>query len=102
MPPDRPPDFLVHQEGDDVAVATRDLEPGEVEGGYLVGPTSLRVSLVEEVPLGHKFALRDLAVGEQVTEYGACVGQASAPISVGQYVHVHNVRSVRWQTSMAS
>lgn len=102
MATERAPGFLVHNEGDSVAVATRDLSPGQVEGGYLVGPESVTVELKEPVPLGHKFALHDLAEGDGVIEYGARVALASTAIAAGQYVHVHNVRSVRWQTSVAS
>ena len=95
------PSFLAHKEGDSVAVATRDLSPGTVEGGYLVGPESITVELKEPVPLGHKFALHDISEGDEVVEYGVRVAVASKPISAGQYVHVHNVRSIRWQTSVA-
>lgn len=96
------PSFLAHNEGDSVAVATRDLSPGPVEGGYLVGPESITRELKEPVPLGHKFALQDISEGDEVIEYGARVAVATKPISAGEYVHVHNVRSIRWQTSIAS
>jgi (2R)-sulfolactate sulfo-lyase subunit alpha len=96
------PDFLAHEEGDSVAVATRDLEAGTVEGGYLRGPASVTVDLRERVPLGHKFALVDIPEGADVVEYGLRVAIASKPIAVGQHVHVHNVRSARWQSSVAS
>ncbi|HEY1322415.1 MAG TPA: UxaA family hydrolase [Streptosporangiaceae bacterium] len=96
-----PPDFLAHDEGDSVAVAMRDLQPGPVEGGYLAGPQSLRLELSEPVPLGHKFALRPLAAGEEVIEYGVPVAVTTAAIEAGQHAHVHNLRSIRWQTSTA-
>lgn len=102
MATERAPSFLVHNEGDSVAVATRDLKPGQVEGGYLVGPESVVVELKEPVPLGHKFALTDIAEGDEVVEYRNRVAIASKPIKAGEYVHVHNVRSVRWQTSIAN
>ena len=96
-----PPGFLAHQDGDSVAVAVRDLPAGEVEGGYLRGPVSVRVTLVDDVPLGHKFALTDIAEGDHVIEYGAVVAVAARSIGRGEHVHVHNVRSVRWQNSVA-
>lgn len=102
MSAENEPGFLAHQDGDSVAVATRDLSPGTVEGGYLVGPTSTTVQLTETVPLGHKFALRDIAAGDEVIEYGVCVAVASTAVATGQHVHVHNVRSVRWQSSIAN
>lgn len=95
------PGFLGHREGDKVAVAVRDLSPGTVEGGYLEGPVSISLELKDDVPLGHKFALVDIAEGEDVTEYGMRVAVAARPIVKGEYVHVHNVRSARWQNSVA-
>ena len=102
MTSERVPSFLAHKEGDSVAVAMRELSPGPVEGGYLVGPESITIELQESVPLGHKFALHDISEGDEIVEYGVRVALASKPISAGQYVHVHNVRSIRWQTSVAS
>lgn len=102
MTTERAPSFLAHNEGDSVAVATHDLSPGPVEGGYLVGPESITVELKEPVPLGHKFALQDIAEGDEIIEYGERVAVATKPIAAGEYVHVHNVRSIRWQTSVAS
>jgi (2R)-sulfolactate sulfo-lyase subunit alpha len=97
----RPPDFLAHKDGDSVAVAVRDLDPGTVEGGYLEGPESVTVELLQAVPLGHKLCLTDLTAGDEVIEYGLRVGIASKDIRRGEYVHVHNVRSARWQHSVA-
>jgi (2R)-sulfolactate sulfo-lyase subunit alpha len=101
-PPDhhaRPPDFLAHDEGDSVAVAMRDLAPGAVEGGYLAAGGSVTVQLAEPVPLGHKFALRPIAAGEEVIKYGVPVAVAMAPIAAGQHAHVHNLRSIRWHSN---
>jgi (2R)-sulfolactate sulfo-lyase subunit alpha len=96
-----PPDFLAHNEGDVVAVAVRDLNPGPAEGAFLRGPESVRVELLDPVPLGHKLALTDIAEGQDVIEYGQQIGTASRDIAQGGYVHVHNVRSARWQNSVA-
>jgi (2R)-sulfolactate sulfo-lyase subunit alpha len=89
------PQFLAHRDGDLVGVAVRDLEPGPATGGYLSGPASLSVRLIEPVPLGHKLALADIAAGQDIIEYGQRVGVATRDIKQGQHVHVHNVRSAR-------
>jgi (2R)-sulfolactate sulfo-lyase subunit alpha len=96
-----PPDFLAHRDGDVVAVAVRDLVPGPAEGAYLRGPASVRVDVLEEIPLGHKIALTDITEGQDIVEYGQRVGIATRDIARGGYVHVHNVRSARWQNSVA-
>lgn len=99
--PDTAPDFLIHHEGDSVGVAVRDLTPGRVSGGYLAATGQLDVELLEPVSLGHKLALGDITDGADIIEYGVRVGLATKAIGVGQHVHVHNVRSARWQTSVA-
>lgn len=96
-----PLDFLAHHEGDVVAVAVHDLDPGHAEGAFLRGPASVTVDLREAVPLGHKLALTDIAEGQDIIEYGQRVGVATRDIAKGAYVHVHNMRSARWQTSVA-
>ena len=42
---------------------------------------------------GHKYALRDIAEGEDVIKYGMPIGHATRAIARGEHVHVHNVRT---------
>jgi (2R)-sulfolactate sulfo-lyase subunit alpha len=95
------PAFLVHHVGDHVGVAVRDLSAGEARGETLDDQSTVEVTVTEDVQLGHKVALQDLTAGEDVIEYGLRIGIASADISKGQHVHTHNVRSARWQNSVA-
>ncbi len=95
------PSFLTHKDGDFVAVAVKDVGRGPAEVGYLDGSPTVNVEVRAEIPLGHKVALRDIAEGEDVIEYGVRVAIASAEINKGDYVHIHNVRSARWQNSVA-
>lgn len=95
------PGFLAHRPGDSVAVAVRDLATGPANGGYLHGDEPIEITLNAEVPLGHKFALVDIADGADVIEYGVRIGVATVRIARGDYVHVHNLRSARWQNSVA-
>ncbi len=90
--------FLIHERGDSVGVAVADVHAGErVTGTYLTdhGQT---VELVakDNIPLGHKVALVDLPAKGKVVKYGVVIGGALAPITVGEHVHVHNLRSLRW------
>src|SRR5919201_2038106 len=80
------PDVLVLRDGDDVAVALRDLAAGESADGPAHGLT-VRAA----VPAGHKIALRDVRPGAQVRKYGEVIGVAAAPIKAGEHVHVHNL-----------
>lgn len=94
------PHFLVHNEGDHVGVAVQDVEPGTVRAVYMDSDREVDLDATERIPLGHKIALADLGEGEQVTEYGVTVGLTRSPIKKGQLVHVHNIRSARWQQSV--
>lgn len=95
------PQFLLHQDGDSVAVAVDDLLPGQVRGASIKEGTWYEMQISHEVPLGHKFAMLDLAEGDTVLKYGIPVGVMTQPVSKGEYVHTHNVRSARWQNSRA-
>jgi len=55
----------------------------------------IAVTALEAIPYGHKIALSPIAKGGQVTKYGEEIGIASANITVGEHVHVHNIESIR-------
>lgn len=93
------PQFLIHRDGDHVGVAVQDLQPGPVQGAVLATDADASAQLSAEVPLGHKFALVDRAEGDPVIEYGVQIGVARTAIAAGDYVHTHNLRSARWQSS---
>jgi altronate dehydratase small subunit len=79
---------------DDVAVALRPLEKGEritVQGEK----STMTVAVVQEIPRGHKVALRDIEKGGAVFKYGAPIGMASVEIAAGSHVHVHNLEGNR-------
>ncbi len=88
--------LLVLDAADDVAVARRVLVPGEV---ITVGDTKLTVR--DEVTIGHKIALRDIATDTPVTKYGYQIGLARQPIKAGQHVHLHNLAFSSHTTSVA-
>lgn len=89
--------FLVHNEGDHVGVAVVDIEPGEeVTGLVMESGREVTVRSRARVPLGHKLALQDLAVGEAVRKYRTPIGRLTAPVRAGDHVHTHNLRSARW------
>lgn len=99
--PKKPPDFLVHNLGDSVGVIVRNVSAGPVQGGYLDADDVAQVTLPAAVGLGHKIALTHIPEGGDVIEYGVRIGVATQDIHVGDHVHVHNLRSARWQTSVA-
>src|SRR5215207_2927811 len=92
--------ILLHESHDDVGVAVRDLKKGEKIGALtLEGRSAGSVKLRDNVPLGHKVAMRDLAEDKSVIKYGRPVGRVVKPIVRGAHVHVHNVKTLRWNSN---
>ncbi len=92
--------ILLHEAADDVGVAAMDLQAGEaVEAVTLDGVVVTQVKLAQDIPLGHKLAMRDLPAEKHVIEYGRPIGRAVAAIKLGEHVHVHNIKSLRWAAS---
>jgi (2R)-sulfolactate sulfo-lyase subunit alpha len=92
--------ILLHEAADDVGVAVMDLKAGEeIAVVTLEGQPVKDIRLVSDVPLGHKVAMRDLALDKPVIEYGHTIGAATIAIAAGEHVHVHNIKSLRWAAS---
>jgi (2R)-sulfolactate sulfo-lyase subunit alpha len=89
--------FLVHDAADTVGVATADLKAGEsVRGLYMDTKEAIEIKAVEDIPLGHKIALRQHPIGSSVIKYEHDIGMVIADIKRGQHVHVHNLKTRRW------
>ncbi len=81
-------DIVKINQNDNVAVALRPIAAGEA---LQVGNAA--VTTAEEIPQGHKFALKPIKAGEEVIKYGFRIGYAKEDIQAGQWVHVHNVKT---------
>ncbi len=90
-------DFVVHDRRDNVGVAVADIQPGQTAKGELLSGGAVAEILTRQaIPLGHKVALRDFAVGDTVVKYGEDIGKVVAAIRQGEHVHVHNLKTKRW------
>ena len=89
--------ILLHEADDDVGVTAMDLKTGEVVMAVtLEGEPVKEITLVDDVPLSHKVAMRDMDAEKHVIEYGREIGYASQAIAKGAHVHTHNLKSLRW------
>lgn len=77
---------------DNVATALEDIRPGTVKLRGDGKEEELKAE--EEIPQGHKIALRDIAAEEAIVKYGVIIGCAIRDIPKGSWVHLHNIRSV--------
>jgi (2R)-sulfolactate sulfo-lyase subunit alpha len=89
--------FLIHDATDNVGVAVVDLSAGtECTGRNLANNQPLKAKVTQDIPLGHKLALKNFAPGDDVTKYGCVIGRVVQPIQAGQHVHTHNLKTKRW------
>ena len=75
---------------DNVAIVVQPVKAGDV----LSVEHELVVTAEEEIPTGHKIALRDIPAGEAVIKYGVPIGRATKNIPVGTHAHVHNIEDI--------
>lgn len=84
------PRFLLLNPKDNVAVAVSPLKSGEQ-----IEIDSQHVTLANDIPAGHKFALREIGAGSDVIKYGEVIGKATSSIHSGEHAHVQNIVSAR-------
>lgn len=78
-------------ESDNVATVLNDCVAGDAVTVKFRGRTATYTCL-RDTPFGHKIAIRDIPAGEKVVKYGETIGSTTADITVGEWVHTHNVR----------
>ncbi len=83
---------IVINEKDNVATALEPLQAGANITAEVHGRVE-EITLLSDIPMGHKFALEDMEKGEAVIKYGEPIGQSTTKITRGEHVHVHNVVS---------
>lgn len=73
---------------DNVVVAVEAIDKGtiiEVDGDA--------ITVLQDVPAGHKIALKAFAPGEHVIKYGAPIGHARCAIEQGEWVNEKNIKT---------
>jgi (2R)-sulfolactate sulfo-lyase subunit alpha len=89
--------FLIHDASDNVGVVVVDVAAGtDCAGRNLTNNESLKARSEEAIPLGHKIALKDFAVGDTAIKYGCEIGTIVQAVKAGHRVHTHNLKTKRW------
>lgn len=81
------PYIRIHPD-DNVAVALSPLSKNdtiELEG--------LTLTLLDNIPQGHKFALKKIQKSSSIIKYGYPIGHALEDIKVGTWIHTHNIKT---------
>jgi (2R)-sulfolactate sulfo-lyase subunit alpha len=90
--------FVLHDPHDTVAVVVVEgVKAGAELKGWVMDEDRM-VDLVarQDIPIGHKVALKDMREGDTVIKYGIDMGRVVQPIRAGEHAHVHNIKTKRW------
>ena len=81
--------FLQIHPEDNVVVCLQEMKKGD----SIVLSDGRNVDVTEDVPAGHKLAIKNIANGENVVKYGYAIGHATEDIAVGRWVHTHDTKT---------
>ena len=90
--------FVLHDARDTVAVVVVEgVKAGMALTGWIMDEDkTIEIQARQDIPIGHKVALKDMAVGDTVIKYGVDIGKVVQPIRKGEHAHVHNIKTKRW------
>jgi (2R)-sulfolactate sulfo-lyase subunit alpha len=90
--------FVVHDENDSVGVVVVEgVKAGDALTGWIMDQDKdITVKAANDIPIGHKLAIRSLPASGTVIKYGVDIGRTVAPIKVGEHAHVHNIKTKKW------
>jgi (2R)-sulfolactate sulfo-lyase subunit alpha len=89
---------VLHEAKDTVGVAVVEgIQAGDRLNAWIMDDDEIvAVTAKQDIPIGHKIALKDMAIGDTVYKYGVDIGRVVAPIAAGEHAHVHNIKTKRW------
>ncbi|MGV3655477.1 MAG: UxaA family hydrolase [Noviherbaspirillum sp.] len=90
--------FVLHEAKDTVAVVVVEgVKADQALTGWIMDEDrTIELRAQQDIPIGHKLALKDMAVGDTVYKYGVDIGKVVAPVKAGEHAHVHNIKTKRW------
>ena len=91
-------DIIIHDDKDNVGVVVIDSTQKNQEYSCWImeSDKTVKIQSINNIPLGHKIALKDFKVGDTILKYGHDIGKVVASIKKGDHVHVHNVKTKKW------
>ena len=90
--------FVLHDAKDTVAVVVVEgVTAGTSMTGWIMDDDrTVALEARQDIPIGHKVALADMAPGDACIKYGIDMGKVVAAIRKGEHAHVHNIKTKRW------
>lgn len=80
--------YLKINPSDNVAVALTELKCCEI-----LNTENGDIKILQDVPMGHKFALENLALGDNVVKYGYPIGHTVEAVAQGGWVNEKNIKT---------
>ena len=89
---------VLHDADDNVAVVVVEgVKAGQDMNAWIMDEDrTITLKARQDIPIGHKVALKDMNTGDTVLKYGIDMGKVVAPIKTGEHAHVHNIKTKRW------
>ena len=89
---------VLHDAKDTVAVAVVEgIKAGtDLTAWIMDDDRTITVKALQDIPMGHKVAMKPMEVGDTVFKYGVDIGKVVAAAKVGEHAHVHNIKTKRW------
>jgi (2R)-sulfolactate sulfo-lyase subunit alpha len=90
--------YVLHDAKDTVAViVVEGVKAGMTLNGWIMDEDkATSMVALQDIPIGHKIALKDMKVGDTVWKYGIDMGKVVADAKAGEHAHVHNIKTKRW------
>lgn len=85
---------LIVEDCDNVVVATAPIGRGETVEFVRHDGSICSFPAVDDIPIYHKVAAKDISAGEPVTKYGETICLAAVDIARGSHVHTHNIQDL--------
>ncbi len=81
--------FLQIHPEDNVVVCLEEL----VKGQSITLSDGREIVSKEDIPAGHKMAIKDIEESGNVVKYGYAIGHATENIEIGRWVHTHDIKT---------
>ncbi|MED4227882.1 altronate dehydratase family protein [Neobacillus cucumis] len=76
---------------DDVVISLQVIRKGETIQIHTDEKDLINITIQEDIPKGHKILVHPVKEGEDILKFGYSIGRAKRDISVGEWVHTHNL-----------
>ncbi len=81
--------FLQIHPDDNVVVCLEEMKKGE----SITLSNGSTVEALEDIPAGHKIAIKDVPCGSDIIKYGYAIGHSTEDINIGRWVHTHDIKT---------